>query len=170
METNVNEKRVFSWLGLFMYAYLIVGTILLANASLGGDIPDEYKSNLLLFWGEKVCIFVECVLALYTFLALYQKWPNAVYMSYTYLGVIIFINCINLLFGSINATGLEKDQIINRSVIGIVAAVIWLIYFYFSKEVNMVYPKEKRRLLGRDVIIICVAILIPAILLLLRNG
>ena len=43
-ENAFNEKKL-SWLNLFMYGYLIVETIFLAN-SIGGEIPEEYKNNL----------------------------------------------------------------------------------------------------------------------------
>ena len=38
MKTDVYEKKGFSWLSLYMYAYLIVGTLILANSALGGEI------------------------------------------------------------------------------------------------------------------------------------
>lgn len=167
METDVYERKGFSWLSLYMYAYLIVGTLILANSALGGEIPAEDQRNLTLFWGEKMCTFSICALALYNFLALFLKWPNAVYLSYTYLGVIIFINCFNTLFCFVNLAGTERDMMVTKSVLGILIAVIWLLYFKYSKAINTLYPKEERRLLGRDVIIICAAIAIPAILLLL---
>ena len=59
METSMNERKGISWLSLYMYAYLIVGTIVLSNTSLGGEIPDEYKSNLTLFWGDKGSTLAE---------------------------------------------------------------------------------------------------------------
>ena len=150
-----------------MYAYLIVGAIVLSNTSLGGEIPDEYRSNLTLFWGEKACIISVCALALYNFLALFQKWPNAIHISYTYLGVIILINGFNLLLGNINTTDTEEGQLMARSIIGIITAVGWIIYFRNSKEINTLFPKAERRFLGRDVLIISAAIAIPPILLLL---
>lgn len=85
----MNDRKGISWLSLYLYAYLIVGTLILSNTSLGGEIPDEYKNNLMLFWGEKACIISVCGLALYNFLALFKEWPNAIHISYTYLGVII---------------------------------------------------------------------------------
>lgn len=165
METN--ERKGISWLSLYMYAYLIVGTIILSNTSLGGEIPDEYKSNLMLFWGEKACIISVCGLALYNYLALFKKWPNAIHISYTYLGVIILLNGINLLLGDINSSNTEEGQKMARSIIAIVTAITWILYFKKSNEINVLFPKEERRLLGRDVLIICAAIAIPPILLLL---
>ena len=167
METNMNERKGISWLSLYMYAYLIVGTIVLSNTSLGGEIPDEYQSNLTSFWGEKACVLSVCALALYNFLALFKRWPNAVQISNTYLGVIILINGFNLLLGNIITTDTEEGQLMARSITGIVTAIGWIVYFKNSKEINALFPKAERRLLGRDVLIICAAIAIPPILLLL---
>lgn len=167
METYMNEKRGISWLSLYMYAYLIVGTIVLSNTSLGGEIPDEYKNNLTLFWGEKACIISVCGLALYNFLALFRRWPNAVQISNTYLGVIILLNGLNLLLGDINTSNTEEGQKMARSIIAIVTAVTWILYFKKSNEINALFPRGERRLFGRDVLIICAAIAIPPILLLL---
>lgn len=167
METYMNEKRGISWLNLYMYAYLIVGTIVLSNTSLGGEIPDEYKNNLTLFWGEKACIISVCGLALYNFLALFKRWPNAVQISNTYLGVIILLNGLNLLLGDINTSNTEEGQKMARSIIAIVTAVTWILYFKKSNEINALFPRGERRLFGRDVLIICAAIAIPPILLLL---
>ena len=163
----MNEKRGISWLSLYMYAYLIVGTIVLSNTSLGGEIPDEYKNNLSLFWGEKACIISVCGLALYNFLALFKRWPNAVQISNTYLGVIILLNGLNLLLGDINTSNTEEGQKMARSIIAIVTAVTWILYFKKSNEINALFPRGERRLFGRDVLIICAAIAIPPILLLL---
>ena len=167
METNMKERKGISWLSLYMYAYLIVGTIILSNTSLGGEIPDEYRSNLTLFWEEKACVIFVCALALYNFLALFKRWPNAVQISNTYLGVIILINGFNLLLGNINTTDTEEGQLMARSITGIITAIGWIVYFRNSKEINALFPKEERRLFSRDVLIICAAIAIPPILLLL---
>lgn len=131
MKENVFNEKGGAWLNLFMYGYLIVGTIFLAR-TIGGEIQEVYKSNLTLFWIEKVCTLSFCAFALYTYLALFYKWPNAVYISCTLLGGIILINCANVLYGIANAAG----AITLISACQIIIALLWLIFFRYSKEVN----------------------------------
>ena len=147
-ENAFNEKKL-SWLNLFMYGYLIVETIFLAN-SIGGEIPEEYKNNLTLFWVEKVCTLSICAFSLYTFLAFFYKWRNAVYISYVFLGGIIFMNCANVIYGIGNVA---EAKTLVLSAFQIIIAILWLIYFKYSKEVNSLFLHEERQLFGRDLII-----------------
>lgn len=157
-----NDQSMSGWLMLFMFG-LIVGSVYNGYNTIKTFSPAVYDYNLPLMWCDIATIVGMAIFAVYTFISLYKRWPNAIYLTYFYLGISILLNIMPLLQLANGVNPLENPVFL-RGIWGIVVAIIWYLYFKYSKRINARYPLEERHLLKRDKFIISGVIAIPVLL------
>ena len=156
------DQSMSGWLMLFMFG-LIVGNVYNCYNTIKLLSPAVYDYNLPLMWCDIATIVGLAILAVYTFISLYKRWPNAIYLTYFYLGISILLNIMPLLQLANSVNPLENPDFL-RGIRGIVVAIIWYLYFKYSKRINARYPLEDRHLLKLDQYIIGSVIAIPVLL------
>ena len=138
---NTEEEKIKGWFFLFL-AYICLEAFLnVLHWRLGWTNP-SFRTPAI---GALELLYLVG-LASYLIELVVKRKPNAIFWCKTTLGYFIAISCLNLLichFDSINF------NIIHR-IFTICAATAWLLYIRFSKQVNRIFPKEKRKVLDRD--------------------
>lgn len=149
------EQRMSGWLMFFMFC-LVLGSLSQLFKMYSIATPEYYDNNLPLMWTDVTTILGFTVLAGYSFIALYKRWNNAIYLVFTYIGISLFLNISYLIY-----LGSEVNI---RVIAGIAGALIWGLYFINSERIKTRYPEEDRCFFKRDKYIIGIIIIIPVIL------
>lgn len=155
---ELDKQRMSGWLQLYM-AGLVLGSIGLCQRTLSTALPEYYGYNLPLMWTDIMTIVGIAVMAGYSFVSLLKRWSNAIYLTYTYLGICFFLGLLSLL-------NLDEGTNYFRVFWGFAVTIIWGLYFNYSERIKARYPEEDRCFLKRDKYIIGTIIAIPILLFL----
>ena len=156
------EVKMSGWLMLFM-AGLALSSLVVCFKTIQSISLETYGYNLPFMVCDLLVVVGVAILGGYTFVALYNRWDNAIPLTKIYLWISIFINIISLLNLADKVNPI--DFAFMRTVWGIILAVLWFLYFKYSKRILARYPEKKRKLLQRDRYLIGTLITIPLILL-----
>jgi len=99
-------------------------------------------------------------LAFYTIKSFNKYKPNAVGLGKSYLIIVFITNLVSLIGGDYDLSGFNS---LSQTIIRLIWQVIWFIYLFRSKLVEALFPKEERKLLKRDKILLF-TIITPAII------
>ena len=157
-----DDVKMSGWLVLFM-AGLALSSLLVCFKAIQSASLEAYAYNLPLMLCDLMVVVGVAILGGYTFVALYKRWNNAIPLTKIYLWISIIINIISILqlAGKVNPI----DFAFMRIAWGTILAVLWFLYFKYSKRILARYPEEERQLLKRDRYLIGTLIVIPLILL-----
>ena len=86
--------------------------------------------------------------------------PNAIFWGKTTLIYFIVISCLHLLVS--NFDNLEFNMV--RGVFTLCVSFAWILYFLFSKQVNQIFPKERRKVSKRDKVLLATLLILPYVL------
>lgn len=164
--TPQKDMQVHGWLSFFLFV-VGFGAAITVVVSIASFSLDAYDTGLGAFFTYFIALIDIAYtlgiarLAIYTILAFLHKRSNAVFLGKSYLVVIFLSNVLQLLGGDYDDYGLGSlSQIVRALILG----VIWFVYLCLSEQVSDLFPKEERKILGRDKYIVGSLVLTPVIL------
>ena len=162
---NELKKKRDGWLSLFLIQIGIGGalspiigiyTMSLSNYDLG--IGQWF--SIIGASTDVILLLGLAFLAFYTIISFNRYSPNAVGLGKSYIIIVFITNLFVVLLGDYELSGFNS---LSQTIIGLIWQVIWFIYLTRSKLLKELFPKQKRRLLKRDKIIL-ISIVAPSII------
>lgn len=146
----------------FIYAALGAPVTLVANLATF-NLIDDYSGIWTLAAADIISWVFYAVICIYVVVAFVKRLPNAVAIARVHLITLLVINGYVLLSGGADPSSAISTN--TRMITSMVCAVIFLLYFLFSKRVAALIPKETRRMYKADKICIFGTIALYFILL-----
>lgn len=166
MEYDGNDERplyeghnkIKGWLSFFLICGIGFGAIItlvftIIHFSIEDYITNEFGliTNVLGILSAVIDILLIPMFAGYTIYSFYNFKPNAVFLGKVYLVLIFVSNMILLFAGEFENQGIGSLSQVIRSLIW---GIVWFIYLCVSKQVNLLFPKQSRKIFNRDLFII----------------
>ena len=174
IKSNTHQK-IHGWLTLFLWILRInaLGGVIYSVIAFSFADYDTGQGLFMALLGYIVAIInalTGSILAAYTVYSFYSYRHNAVTLGKIHLILVFIENLLILIVGYFeegNVGGIGSD---NRAIAGITSSGIWFAYLCLSKQVNELFPKEKRTLYKRDKYLFWIIIGVPCLYLLLIAG
>jgi len=163
----LKEEKIHGWLSFFMFAIGLGSLIALfynffSMSFSDYDLGQGYAMQMFGFISEIILEVGIFAIAIYTIISFYQYKPNAVPLAKIYVIAVFVTNLIGLLGGELESNGTSLGSV-SRAVRSLIWGIIWFIYLCQSEQVKTLFPKENRKLLKRDKIMIF-SIIAPVII------
>jgi len=147
-----SKERIHGWLTFFLFIIGLGGiltpiTTLFTTSLSDYDLGYGYWVSVFGVISEGVLSLGIAVLAIYTVISFFQFKPNAVKLGKAYLIIVFATNLISLL-------GEVDQNVIGKTIFRLFGQSLWFMYLSFSQQVKSLFPKEKRKLLNRDKVLL----------------
>ena len=159
------ENKLNGWIIFYLYIIGMGSFLGLVLELVGLDIEayEDYK------WLASVVVldyFFYAAFAVYTIYAVVKKKPDAIFLCKVTAIYLFLSNGLNLYAGEFDneevlGFSLNSSQ---RVITSFVWATFWVLYFFLSKQVNRIFPKEDRIVYKRD-IVFTILLLLPTFIL-----
>lgn len=155
------EKKIKGWLSFFLIVYVGVGvlsTLLLNIFSFSiANYDTGYGRGMAVFGliSDIILIGGIVLIGCYTIYSFYKFKPDSVGLARTYIAIVMGLRILTLLAGGYTDSGIGS---LRNTIVAILAGIAWLLYFNFSEQVNLLYPKENRRFGKRDKTLVFVVV------------
>lgn len=163
METTTPESKpkLPGWYIFFLGTSALGAIVSVVNIS--HDVLTIDYSDACALCSDLFTAIAIGAIFIYALIAGLQRKPNAVYLARTYI-ILIFLQSLLLLWaGDYEQDGyLGSLKQISRSLIW---AVVWFLYFIFSKGMKEAFPVSSRRFLTYDIPLVSSLFLLPYIFL-----
>ena len=142
-EKEQAEKQMSGWLMFFMFGLIVVSVHYIFRFFQTVSLETD-GDTLPLIWFDAAFYLGLAIFAVYTFWGLLKRKPNAIRITQIYLGFAILLNTVSLLQLAITDNTFDSFTLY-RLCLGIIVAILWLLYFKYSKRIEARYPIEERR-------------------------
>ncbi|PKP45901.1 MAG: hypothetical protein CVT94_16440 [Bacteroidetes bacterium HGW-Bacteroidetes-11] len=153
---NDLKKKRDGWLSFFLFVVGLGGVLSpiigFSKMSLSNyDLGIGHWFSVLGAVSDGILLLGIAFLAFYTIKSFNNYKSNAVGLGKSFLIIVFITNLFSLIGGNYELSGFYS---LSQIIIRLIWQVIWFIYLSQSKLVEVLFPKEERKLLKRDKILL----------------
>lgn len=160
---TVKEKKsdkITDWLMLFL-VMVGLGSVFSAIYPIVTFEFQKYAYFYSLAFTDIMIGIGSLLLGIYVIVSFNKRRQNAVFLAKSYIGLVLLYNLIFLALDQYEVNGFFN---MGQRIRGVAWGIIWGAYFYYSKQVESLFPKCSRRIYTRDKLMLSTFIIIPLLM------
>lgn len=148
------NTSIHGWLSVFLFS-IIIGGLINAISIVNYKAEDSYYDGFDMAFAIIICLSMFCIAA-YTVYAFINRTPNAIFYGRFYVIMELMTNMMSI-------GDADDNETIIYVVVWSIVCCLWLLYLFFSNQVQEVIPKPFRRVSGLDRTVLGFILTVPFI-------